>query len=326
MWAGLEGYVLDRERRERLHEVADVLDDVAVSDPFDERGTRLLGEAEVLLTHWGAPRLDARVLDLAPNLRLVAHGAGTVKDHVTDAVFERGILVTSAASANARPVAEFTLAAILFACKDAFGARERMMPGADAALWPDRLKLVGLPRRRIGIIGASQVGRLVIELLRELPVEVSVYDPYLSEGDASALGVTRRELLDLAAWCDVLSIHAPALPETLHMVDATVLGALRTGATLINTARGSLVDHDALVTELQAGRISAVLDVTDPEPLPDDHPLRTLPNAFVTPHVAGSLGSEVPVMTALAIDEIARFARGEPLRAAVTATDLARLA
>jgi phosphoglycerate dehydrogenase-like enzyme len=130
----------------------------------------------------------------------------------------------------------------------------------------------------------------------------------------------------LAAWCDILSIHAPALPETYHLVDDAVLTALGDGATLVNTARGALVDHDALVAHLQRGRLSAVLDVTEPEPLPDDHPLRTLPNVFLTPHVAGSMGSEVPVMTAMAIEEIARFARGEPLRDEVRAEDLERLA
>ena len=108
-------------------------------------------------------------------------------------------------------------------------------------------------------------------------------------------------LAGLAAAVDVLTLHAPALPQTRHMIDAAVLAALRDGATLINTARGSLVDHAALERELVSGRIDAVIDVTEPEALPADSPLFELPNVFLTPHVAGAAGRETQRMAALAI-------------------------
>ncbi len=326
MWPGMERYVFDDEVRARLAEVADVLDPEPLADLTDARALDLLARAEVLLTHWGAPVLDATALDAAPQLRLVAHGAGTVKDHVSAEVFERGIVVTSAAAANARPVAHFTLAAILFAAKDAFGTRERQRPGGADQVWPDRRRHLGIDGRRVGIIGASSVGRLVIELLRPLPVHVAVSDPHLSPAEASELGVELVELDDLVRTSEILSVHAPALPSTHRLIDAARLAAMPTGATLINTARGSLVDHDALAVELAAGRLSAILDVTDPEPLPDDHPLRGLDTAFITPHIAGSMGSEVPPMSALAVEEIARFAAGLPPAHEVRADDLPRLA
>jgi phosphoglycerate dehydrogenase-like enzyme len=131
---------------------------------------------------------------------------------------------------------------------------------------------------------------------------------------------------ELLAASDVVSLHAPALLETHHQIDARRLALLRDGATLINTARGWLVDGAALERELASGRIDAVLDTTDPEVLPADSPLYEFPNVFLTPHVAGAMGTETQRMAALALDEIERFARGEPLRHAIRAEDLARIA
>lgn len=331
MYAGMEPYAFRRGRWHQLHEIAEVLDDTALTDLHDDRAADVLGRAEVLLTHWGSPVVDDRALDLAPNLRMVAHGAGTVKGIVDPAVFERGLLVTSAAAANARPVAEYTVAVILLANKDALCAAERERGEAGPALpagfaWVDRSLQVGNLDKRIGIIGASHVGRLVIELLRPFDLEIVVADPYLDEASAATLGVQRIELDELLSTSDVVSIHAPELPSTRHLIDAPALARLGDGAVLINTARGSLVDHDALVTELATGRISAVLDVTDPEPLPGDAALRRLPNVFLTPHLAGSQGTEVTRMADLVLEEIARFGRGDRPRYPITGADLARIA
>ena len=131
---------------------------------------------------------------------------------------------------------------------------------------------------------------------------------------------------DLLRRSDVVSLHAPALPETHHLLDARRLALLRDGAVLVNTARGALVDGDALRAELVAGRIDAVLDTTDPEILPADSPLYDLPNVFLTPHIAGAMGTETQRMATLALDEIERFARGEPLAHEIRLEDLARIA
>jgi phosphoglycerate dehydrogenase-like enzyme len=124
----------------------------------------------------------------------------------------------------------------------------------------------------------------------------------------------------------VVSVHAPDLPSTRHLIGAEQLAAMRDGTTLVNTARGAIVDTDALVEVLRAGRISAVLDVTDPEPLPPDHPLLTMPNAFLTPHVAGAQGSELARLADLAITEIERFVAGQPPLHPVREADLGRMA
>lgn len=321
----LDRMLLGREQRERLAGLGDVLDPDPLGDLADDRAAGVLARTEVLLTGWGCPRLDAAVLDRAPRLALVAHAAGTVKDFVTPEVFGRGIRVTSAAWANAVPVAEFTVAVIVLAHKRAFLVREDYRRERVGGLGYRHLP-VGNRGRRVGIISASRVGRMVIERLRDHEVEVVVWDPFLTDDDATALGARRVELDELLSTADVVSLHAPLLPETTGMIGARELGLLRDGATFVNTARGAIVDEDALVAELSTGRISAVIDTTTVEPLPPDHPLYDLDNVFLTPHIAGSQGLEVRRMTDLALDEIERFAAGRPLEHEVTADDVGRIA
>jgi phosphoglycerate dehydrogenase-like enzyme len=153
-----------------------------------------------------------------------------------------------------------------------------------------------------------------------------VYDPYLSGEEAASLGVEKVELDDLLRSSDVVTLHAPSLPETRHMIGARELALIRDGAALINTARGALVDGNALEKELSTGRIRAVIDTTEPETPPPDSPLYDLPNVFLTPHIAGASGTEVYRMTDLIIEEIGRYLRGEPLQHEVREEDLSRIA
>ncbi|WP_093607807.1 hydroxyacid dehydrogenase [Streptomyces indicus] len=312
----------------RLEGVAE-LDPTLVVTDFSREGDGVQGrlrEAEVLLTGWGCPRVDHDALLRMPRLKAVVHAAGSVKHHITDACWQRGIVVTTAASANALPVAEYTLAAILFANKrvldGARAYRESRRHVSLLSLFPG----VGNYRRTVGLVGASRIGRRVAELLKPFDLRVLMYDPYLGADEARALGV---ELSDLDALClrsDVVSLHAPELPGTRHLFDAARLSLMPDGATLINTARGSLVDTDALTKELRAGRLHAVLDHTEPEVLPADSPLYELPNVLLTPHLAGSIGGELHRLADAAIDEIQRYATGLPFHHRVDPDSLAHSA
>jgi phosphoglycerate dehydrogenase-like enzyme len=323
-------HLFDQDALDRIGTVAEILDREPVGDWDDPRSSELLARAEVILGHWGCPPLDAAVVDRAPDLGLFVYAAGTVKQTISPDVFDRPIRVTSGADANAEPVAEFTLATILYANKDVVWQRDVRRAPRDPSLREFRRPsgvAVGNYDKTIGIVGASLIGRRVIELLRAFPhLDVALYDPFVTASEATALGVEKMELDELCASVDILSIHAPDLPSTQQMIGARQLAALRTGATLINTARGALLDHDALLDEVSRGRLSAVLDVTDPEPLPDDHPLWDLPNVFITPHLAGSLGTELRRMVDHAIDEIDRWRTGRPARNAITRDMLSRLA
>ena len=325
MMDGLVEHAFTPGQLDRLRSAGQLLDDRPLDSFDDPRAADLLARAEVLVGHWGCPTLTSEVLERAPRLRLFAYAAGTVKWQVTDAVWRRGLLVTSAAAANAVPVAEYTVAMVLLAGKGVLLSREQQRhPGAKVPLDPLRAGNYGL---RVGLVGASHVGRLVIDLLRPYDLHVAVYDPYLSPAEADVLGVELVEDLDeLCGGVDVLSLHAPDVDATKGMIGAAQLARLRDGATFINTARPALVDTAALETELGSGRLQGILDVTDPEPLPAGHPLLALPNVFVTPHVAGASGNELARLAELAVVEVERFVAGELPRYPVTAADMDRIA
>ncbi|MFD9131039.1 hydroxyacid dehydrogenase [Streptomyces bottropensis] len=309
----------------RLRESVEIDPALVAEDFADPRVHKALAEAEVLVTGWGCPRIDRAVLDAAPRLRAVLHSAGSVKGFVTPAVWERGIAVSTAAAANAVPVAEYTLAMILLAGKDILGRRERLRTERASPGW-GFVPGIGNHGRRVGVIGASRIGRRVIELLRPFDLRVSLTDPYVDEAGAAALGVPLLPLDDLLRTCDIVTVHAPDTPETHRLLDRRALALMPDGAVLINTARGALVDHDALLDELRAGRLSAILDVTDPEPLPADSPLLDLPNAFVTPHLAGSQGNEVARLGLSVTEEAERLTTGRELAHALDRTTLERMA
>ncbi|RCG22856.1 hydroxyacid dehydrogenase [Sphaerisporangium album] len=326
MAPGLAGRLFQGERADRLRALAgDDWGPPLTEFASAEAAERLAG-AVVLLTGWGSPLIDADVLARAPRLRAVVHAAGTVKHHVGPAVFARGVPVSSAVEANAVPVAEYTVAMILLAGKAVPALvreyRARRGPIDLIGEYPG----IGNHGRTVGLVGASRIGRRVVELLRPFDLEVLVSDPYLDEAGAAALGVRKAGLDELFAACDIVSLHAPATEATRGMVTARHLASMRDGATLINTARGSLVDQDALVAELVTGRVSAVLDVTEPEITPPDSPLWDLPNVVLTPHIAGSLGNELVRMGSQALDEVFRALAGEPLRHPVDPASLPLMA
>lgn len=320
--------LFDDAARTRLAHLAELDLDLVVSDFADPSAAAGLARAEVLISGWECPPLTAAVLDAAPHLKAVIHAGGSVKHHITDASWSRGLIVSSAASANAVPVAEYTLASIIMANKRILPLREHyreLRAERGWAYWTATHPTMGNYRRTVGVIGCSQIGRRVISLLRNLELEIVVYDPYLSEHEAAELEVGKVDLDELLTVSDVVTVHAPANEETLHLIDRRRLALMRDGATLINTARGSLVETDALTEELRTGRIFAVLDVIEPVP-PADSALFDLPNLLLTPHVAGSHGLEIRRMGELALDELERYTRSLPFAHPVRPELLARAA
>ncbi|MER7757340.1 hydroxyacid dehydrogenase [Kitasatospora sp. NPDC097643] len=304
--------LLDTRTLIRLTSLAE-LDPALVIDDFGTPEARAaLADAEIIVSSWGCPPIDEAVLTAAPRLRAVLHAAGSVKHHITDAVWQRGIQVTSAAWANALPVAEYTVAAVLFANKQVLRISSEYRQRRTRRDWQHAHPDLGNYRKTVGIVGASQIGRRVIELLRPYDLDLLVHDPYLERDEALALGARAVQLNELCALSDVVSVHAPELPATRHLISRRMLALMPDGATLVNTSRGSLVEQDALVEELVSGRLSAVLDVTTPEVLPADSPLYDLPNVLLTPHVAGSLGNELHRLAAAAVDELACYTAGLP--------------
>jgi phosphoglycerate dehydrogenase-like enzyme len=287
----------------------------------------ILGDVEVLITGWGGPRLDRTLLDHAPRLRAVFHGAGSVAPIMTPEAWQRGLIVVSAIEANAIPVAEYTVSMLLLALKGVFRFANEMratrtMPRVHGTTGADALNgangFLGAYRRCVGIVSLGAVGRAVVERLKGVDVTILAYDPFVQAAEARRLGVTLAPLADLFERADVVTLHAPHLPETVNLVGADHLRAMKPGATFINTSRGELVDEEALIgVASQRSDLQVILDVTRTMPLPASSPLYTLPNVLLTPHIAGSCGTEMRRMGRVIVEELTRYIAGVPLRCRV---------
>jgi phosphoglycerate dehydrogenase-like enzyme len=325
-------YVLDSEAFEKIYgeeereAIADLADVYAPPQTGDSvaKSPRVLAEAEVILSGWGAPAMNGAFLEAAPRLRVVLYGAGSIRRVATPALWERGVRITSAYAANAVPVSEYTLAAILFSLKRgwhfAFSARHDMaMPGQG--------QVPGAYDSTVGLVSLGKVGQLVRERLRPFDLRLVVYDPYVTPEEVRSLDVDLMSLEDLFESSDVVSLHTPWLPETEGMILGSHLASMKRNATLINTSRGAVVRESEMVGVLrERPDLWAVLDVTHPEPPEPDSPLYALPNVVLTPHIAGSLGRECRRMGHLFVDELRRYVAGEPLRYEITSDRAALMA
>ena len=298
----------------RLAEFAEIADIQGfVTEYGSGAAQRVLAGTDVLITGWGAPRLTPDALAAAPRLEAVLHAAGTVKPYLSQEVLERGIRVSSAAAANAVPVAEYTVAMIVLANKNVLPIAARYRSAEDDIDAEAEFPALGNYDKRVGIVGASTIGRIVIDLLRAYALDVVVYDPFLDEPEARRLGVRSVPLDELLATSDVVSVHAPSLPSTADLLDARGIALMRRGATLINTARGEIVDQDALERRVLAGELFAILDVTVPWVLEAGHPFYTSDRVLLTPHIAGSLGSELGRLAHSVLAELRRLSAGDAL-------------
>jgi phosphoglycerate dehydrogenase-like enzyme len=318
--------LLDPYTLAALGRVCDLAPGPVLDDFITERARAVLRDVEVLVTGWGCPPLDTAALDAAPRLRAVVHTAGSVRGHVTEECWDRGIEVSSAAAANALPVAEYTVATILLTGKRVLERARDFRVTRRADDWLATPRDIGNFGRTVGVLSASMIGRRVVELLRPYDLQVLLHDPHVTDAEAAALGVEAVGLADLFARSDVVSVHTPLLPTTRGLVSRELIAAMRPDAVLINTARGAVVDQDALAEAAAAGRIRAVLDVTDPEILPPGHPLWDNDNVLITPHLAGSQGNEWGRLVDLAIAEAGRWAAGIGFAHPVLRESLGRIA
>lgn len=260
------------------------------SDEVAELGRGMDG----VVTGWGSPRLTEKFFENADKLKIIVHSAGSIRPILSKGVVEkyvvpRGICVVNCRRAIACNVAEATIGLMIMASRRLV---DHINAYREKGVWRDKeIPNNGqfLSGAIVGIVGASTVGKEVIRLLKSFrDVKILVYDPYLTENDAKQLGIEKVSLNEIFERSDIISIHAPLTKETYHMIDSDQLKRMKDGAVLINTARGGIIDHAALLEECIKGRIIAVLDVTEPEPLPPDSPFRNLKNVYITPHIAGS--------------------------------------
>jgi len=311
----------------RLRETAHLLNEEA---PLAADKTFLLENlpgADVVLTSWDTAPLDAEVLARAPNLELVCHAAGSVRPVVSEALWERGIRVTSAAAAISHGVAEFCLGLLLMASKRVFWLAD----GARRGQWMEPAPCFGglfeLYQQNVGVVGAGHIGKHLIQLLGNFGCRILAYDPYLSDAQAAALGCERIDTLEeLFGRCRAVSLNAPTNESTRHMLRGRHFAALPKGAVFINTAGGIQIHEPEFLEELRKGRFVACIDRCEVEPCALDHPYRTLPNVILTPHIAGVAAENRLRIGTYAVAEVAAFADGRRLIHEVTRSDLATMA
>lgn len=293
-----------------------------------ERYSRNCGTCDIMVTGWDTPDLTSDQIAAASKLRLLVHSAGSVRRLLPESFWDRSIRLATMNDALAIGVAETTLGMILCGLKNFFGAREWTKQGN----WSTMTYGEGRPSTRetfgmtVGIVSASRVGRHLIRLLSNFDVRVLVFDPFLSEEEANTLGVTKVSLPELARQSEVVTLHAPVLPSTRHLLGADFFAAMQDNAIFINTARGVIVDEAALLKELQTSRFTAFIDVTDPEPPAPDHPFRNMPNVILTHHIAGAVTNGCYRQGAETIRHIRCFAEGKPLPNEITKEQFAHMA
>ena len=307
-----------------LAEFADVVhagEEPAGKDELSE----LLANADACITSWGVHQLDADVLAGAPKMKAMAHMGSSVKRFVSEEFWNREIHMTSAGVTLARDVAETTLGMMIVGRKRIFPLSQNLRKGGwrESPTW-DKWDSRELSRSTVGLIGASNVGRHVVAMLAPFDVEILVSDPFLDEAGAAELGVTKVELDELLRRSHTVSLHCPANEATHHILNAEAFALMKDDALLVNTARGELIDEEALIAELSKGRFFAFLDVSDPEPSDPKSPLRTLDNVVLTPHTAGCI-ENCNQMGELAVEELRRFFAGEDAVYQITPDMYARI-
>ncbi len=281
----------------------------------------LLASADGLVTTWDSPAFGPELVALAPRLRIVAHCGGEVKGRFDRSLFSR-LTIANAPGPMAHYVAELAVTYVLMAARGIDGHREALRRRSNRVYQDIHLHGCGretLRDRNVGVVGLGRIGQGIVSMLRPFGPRITVHDPYVSRRVVARLGVATEPLPRLLARSDFVVLAAGLTDETRGMIDRAALARLPDGATLVNVARGGLVDLPALTREVRRGRLRCALDVTDPlEPLPTSHPLRRMRGAVLTPHVGAGAVEVRRQMADLVLEALERAFRGERVRTRVT--------
>jgi phosphoglycerate dehydrogenase-like enzyme len=276
----------------------------------------IISPYDACITSWGSPKLTAEVLQEAPKLKFIGHAAGSVVSIVNEDVYDRDITVTNANKLLGHSTAEAAVACMLGGAWNMKAYSQSLMQGK----WTinARETVLGLTYRTVGLIGLGEISRQVIRMIKAFSPRILLYSRYCSEEEAAELGVEVCSLSTLLRKSDIVSLHSTWTPATEGMIGSAELSQMRDGALLINTARGAIIDEEALIQELKSGRIQAVLDVYKQEPLNVDSPLLQMPNVWCLPHIGGFHGLLKSGMGGFVIDDLQRVIQGEQPRGLIT--------
>jgi phosphoglycerate dehydrogenase-like enzyme len=284
-----------------------------------ERNPEILRDCEIVMTEWGSVRFSEEVLSHAPRLEAVFYAGGSIKGLVSDGFWDRGIAISSAYGANAISVAQYTVSQIISCTKRMcqFSEQTRKIkdfPSRETFFMPGTYESV------LGIVSLGMIGWQVCKYIQAITeMRIIAYDPFVSKDQARAMNVELCSLDDIFSQSDIVSLHTPVLEETIGMITGRHFRLMKRDSSFINTARGIIVREDEMFEVLRSrSDITAVLDVTHPEPPDSDSPLYELKNVILTPHIAGCMGPECKRMSKYMIDELERFINGKKLKWQIT--------
>lgn len=267
----------------------------------------LAEQADVLFTGWGVPHLDGEFYRRATRLKLIAHTGGSVGDLASPELAERGIVLLSGNRYYAESVAQATILYMLL-------GQRRLYPilkTTEKDGWCSEVATQGLRGKTVGLVSFGMIAKNVARMLRVFDCSVKVSSGHkIPDDELQAYGIEQCTAEELLRTSDIVSVHSALTEKTYHELDAEKLALLRDGALLVNTARGAVIDEEALAKELRSGRLRAVLDVFEEEPLPMTSPLRGLDNVVLVPHMGGPTTDVRRLVTLGLIEDVVRFAQG----------------
>jgi phosphoglycerate dehydrogenase-like enzyme len=313
--SNIEGEVFGGGRRERVAALTELYPHVVHAGNFDAHAAKL-ADVEAIFATWGMMNFTAEQRARLPKLKAVFYAAGNVKAFAPSLI-ENGITLVSAWAINAIPPAEMCLSQILLSLRGYFRtARQyRELKSFDAK----RYWRPGVQDETIGLIGLGYIGALLRQKLRDYPLKVIAHDPFLTAARATELDVTPVSLEELFAKSYIVSNHIPDNETTRGVLTKKLFESMRDGATFINTGRGAQVVEADMIAVLKARPdLTALLDVSWPEPPPPDSELWKLPNVVISPHIGGTTGHEVTRLADCAIEEFEAWQAGRKLRYEVT--------
>lgn len=320
-WNYLRESFLTKENLELLESLGEVvyLEDKQTKRIEPEVLREALVDVDVLVCGWAVCRLDEYVLQKANKLKLVAYTAGSVAGVVSDAMYAKGIRIVSGNEGFARVVAEATVAQMMYSLRKFAECDMRV------CTWQTNLGdwyTESLWDQRVGIVGYGSTSRNLINMLKLFNAKIKLFSRHMTDEQAAELGVQKASLEEIFSTCRVITLNTAKTPENHHLVNDELLSLMEQDAVLVNTARGDLIDEEALAKHLHSGHIRASLDVFAQEPLPQESPLWTVPASrlHMLPHMAGPTPDQRPACARLVIEDIARFQKGEPLQNEISAS------
>ena len=320
-------YVYAEENINRVASLCDIEKDKVYTESEILADPAPFKDVEYIFSTWSMPGGgEIKLVDYLPNLKAVFYAAGSVR-YFANEYFEKNVRIFSAYAANAIPVAEFTVGQILLASKGYFQSSVLAKAGDYKTAGEISHARVGNYGASIGIIGAGMIGRKVIELLKPYKLNIKVYDVFMTEEQAEAMGVKKCSLEEIFASCHIVSNHLANVPATVGILKKEHFASMMPYATFINTGRVAQVEEDGMIEVLEERKdLCALLDVTISEPPVEGSKFFTLENVFLSPHIAGSQGWEVRRMAELVIDEFENYLNGRPTPYEITPEKLAKMA